>query len=157
MVTRGAADWRWGTLKSCSCYTLKGYHFDWCWWNETETICSFADWNVRWTWVRDAFCLRGGEGHLIHGKPCQRTASRLGQMAPCHLILRNKGREVRERDKRLIIKRRLITAVNLIISPLPESHQYWKATKKTISWDIQDFQDGQNLPSKNTQRKLGKT
>lgn len=59
--TRGATGSRWGTLKSCSNYTFKGYHFGWYQWNETETICSSANSNVRWTWVRDTLCLLGGE------------------------------------------------------------------------------------------------
>lgn len=120
-------------LRSCSNYTLKGYHLggfiNCCQWNDTETTCSFANGNEvnlsnrhilpsRRKWTSDSW------------QPLPEY-SWLSQMAPCHLTLRNKERllQIRWRDKSLI-KRSLITAGSLIIFLVPESHQYLKATKQ---------------------------
>lgn len=73
--------------------------------NGTETKDSFANWNVMRAPVRDTFCLRGGKGHLIHGRPGQGTAG-WAKWLPATSPQRDKRRQlqVRWEDKRLLTK-----------------------------------------------------
>lgn len=143
-----------GGPEKLSNYTFRGYHLGWC-----INCCQKNDTENQILICKLKCEVSLSKRHILPSRR-KRTSdswqalprySWSSQMAPCHLTGRNKERQlqVRWNDKRFIMKGGLITTVSLIILPLSKSNQYLKATKKTISWDVPCFQDGQNLPSGN--------
>ena len=112
---------------------------------------------MRWTWVRDTFCLLGGKDIWFMARSAKVQLSEPNGSLPVNPEQQGKAGACYIKGWKGCYKKELTTAVRLIIFPLPKSHQYLKAIKKTISWVIPCFQDGQNLPSENQERKSGKT
>lgn len=98
-----------------------------------------GNWNALWGPVRDTFCLRGGKGHLIHGKSSQGTAAAANWLPATERQEPREGGGGSGERRNGFSWEGPITAVSLITLPLPTTDQYLKARKKTISWNCSLF------------------